>query len=253
MSDVPASSESITSPQNPRVKFWVELRKNGQARRDAGLYQLEGLRAVESLAAQTSGAPAQQIDTLIVSWKELERQSPEALARAQAVAAQVTAAGGHLVEVTRDVFHKIADVETPQGIMAIAKIPQVAVAELVATLAENKSLAIAGVNVNDPGNLGTLLRSAAAFGADALFALEGSVDPFHPKVLRASAGNRLPVARGPWAEFREACRTHKVRVIGVALPLPGQPAAPLDKLKVKKSEAIVLCVGGEANGFPENA
>lgn len=251
-----SNTESITSPQNPRVKFWVDLRKDGQARREAARYQLEGLRAVEALAARTAGAGADPaagagaIAELIVSWKEMERQAPEALPRARKIAAQVAAAGGQVIEVSRDVFRKIADVENPQGIMAIAKIPPVSIGEQVQHLAETGGLAAAAVSVNDPGNLGTLLRSAAAFGAQSLFALEGSVDPYHPKVLRSSAGNLLPVARGPWAEFRAACRTHKVTVIGIALPEKGGDGVMLDKLKLKKTEPAVLCVGGEANGFP---
>lgn len=239
-------SVSITSPQNPRVKFWVELRKNGEARRAAGLYQLEGLRAVESLARTPEA-----IQDLIVAWREIERQAPAAMPRARAIADAVQAAGGNLIDVSRDVFKKIADVENPQGIMAIAKIPTLTVADLVAEVAAGKALAVAAVAVNDPGNLGTLLRSAAAFGAQAVFALEGSVDPYHPKVLRASAGNLLPVARGSWADFRQACRIREVTVIGVALPENAeQPADALDKLKLKAKEAAVLCVGSEANGFP---
>ncbi|MGH7142506.1 MAG: TrmH family RNA methyltransferase [Planctomycetota bacterium] len=241
----------ISSPQNAQVKLWVELRKNGDARRAAGLFQIEGLRAVESLARTP-----ERIQDLIVAWKELERQAPEALPRAQAVAAQVAAAGGRVVDVTRDVFRKIADVEAPQGIMAIARIGATTVADLVGDLAARKALGVAAVAVNDPGNLGTLLRSAAAFGARALFALEGSVDPYHPKVLRASAGNLLPVARGSWADFRAATRQAAVSVAALALPdpaadLPAPAAAQsLEDFSPAPARPLILCVGSEAHGFP---
>jgi TrmH family RNA methyltransferase len=139
-------------------------------------------------------------------------------------------------------------------VAAVAANPGWQVEALVGQVADQGALALATVGVVDPGNLGTLLRSAVAFGASALFALEGSAEPTHPKVLRAAAGHLLPAARGHWAEFRDRCREHGVTVVAVDLAAPDDDAAvDLSALSVDPSQATVVCVGAEGRGFPEGA
>lgn len=96
-----------------------------------------------------------------------------------------------MIDVDRPIMRLLADTETPQGVVAVAALPP---AELP-PLDPHASLVLVMDSVRDPGNVGTLLRTAAAAGCDAVVTTAGSVDPFAPKVIRAAMGAhfRVPV------------------------------------------------------------
>lgn len=100
-------------------------------------------------------------------------------------------------------FTSISRTVTPQGVLAVARRPELPVAVAIATARAARWPLIVLDGVQDPGNVGTLCRTAAAAGAPAVAALEGGADPFGPKAVRASAGNvfRLAVACGTWDEL----------------------------------------------------
>jgi TrmH family RNA methyltransferase len=137
----------------------------------------------------------------------------------------------------------VAQTATPQGLVAV--MPGVtraldglpAAPRLVCVLAE----------VRDPGNLGTVVRAADAFGADAVATTRGSVDPQGPKAARAAAGSlfHLPVVAGvPWPNLRSALRERHLRLVGADPHAPDPvDAAPLD-------EPVALVLGNEAHGLP---
>lgn len=87
--------------------------------------------------------------------------------------------------VSQDEFAALADTETPQGILAVCREPDESTTE---NLGETGGLIVAFDAIQDPGNLGTMIRTAAWFGADGLVFGTGSVQPFHPKVVRSTAG-----------------------------------------------------------------
>ena len=93
----------------------------------------------------------------------------------------------------------IADTDAPQGVLLVCEQSQIELGALDPTATSRVLIADA---VQDPGNLGALIRSAAALGLDAVIALDGCVDPWNPKAVRASAGAvcRLPVVMGRWQE-----------------------------------------------------
>jgi RNA methyltransferase, TrmH family len=92
-------------------------------------------------------------------------------------------------------FSSVVPTDTPQGVAALVRWPQFSLDDVLAKTSFGPLLVVAGVQ--DPGNLGTIMRSAEAFGAAGLIVAEGTVSPFNPKVVRASAGSifRLPIAR----------------------------------------------------------
>ena len=96
------------------------------------------------------------------------------------------------VSVPGRVLGALADTSTPQGVVAVVETPAVSLEEAL----EGSSLVLVMLGVSDPGNAGTLVRSAVAAGADAVVFARGAVDPFHPKTLRASGGSlwRIPIA-----------------------------------------------------------
>jgi TrmH family RNA methyltransferase len=106
----------------------------------------------------------------------------------------------HAVEprqVSAKIFRTLSSTETPQGVLALVKPPAADLAKMLAPLSGEGALIVMLDGVQDPGNAGAIVRVAEAFGATGAIFLKGSVDPFHPRVLRGSAGSsfRLPVLR----------------------------------------------------------
>jgi TrmH family RNA methyltransferase len=101
--------------------------------------------------------------------------------------------------VTEKTFRSLASTETPQGILALVKLPVFTMETITAAnLTKICTLAIVLDGVQDPGNAGSIVRAADAFGATGAIFLKGSVNPYNPKCIRASAGSifRLPVVSG---------------------------------------------------------
>jgi TrmH family RNA methyltransferase len=132
---------------------------------------------------------------------------------------------------------------TPQPVAAVARMPRARATDLAAT---GGPLLLVLVGVGDPGNAGTLLRTAEAAGARAVLFCDGSVDPHNPKCVRASAGSlfRVPVATGEAVEVLEACEEAGLaRVATIA-----RGGTPLDRADLLDPFALVL--GSEAHGLP---
>ncbi|HUK25609.1 MAG TPA: RNA methyltransferase [Terriglobales bacterium] len=134
--------------------------------------------------------------------------------------------------------------ETPQGIAALVYCKEFSLEDVLAKAEAGPVLVIAGVQ--DPGNLGTILRSAEAFGAGGVILGEGSVSPFNSKVIRASAGSlfRLAVAKAEMKTAIAALRARGTRLLATSshkgTPLPdAQVAGPL-----------AIFVGSEGAGLP---
>ncbi len=139
--------------------------------------------------------------------------------------------------VTETVMKKISRTKNPEGILAIAKMPQESSLEK-----KKKILVLDGIN--DPGNLGTLLRTALAFGWEGIYLLASCCDPFNEKALRAAKGAtfRLPYTLGKLDDFTVFCGKSDFQVL--IADLAGTPPE-----KVKPSEKRLLILGSEAKGI----
>lgn len=166
----------ITSIQNPRVKEWSELLgKKGRDRQ--GRFLLEGIHlTVEALEAG--------IAVLTVLYRK-EKGLPSELA-------DLLPPGTEQIAVSAAVLAKVSDTETPQGVVAVAAKPTAAD---VSALMAADALIVAVDGLQDPGNLGTIIRTADAAGAGGIVIGPGSVDPYNPKVMRSTMGSlfHLPV------------------------------------------------------------
>lgn len=161
------------------------------------------------------------------------------------VGALAEASGITVTPTTERVIASLSETTTPQGCVAVVRTPgaslgTAAAAGLVLFLAE----------VRDPGNAGTLIRSAAALGADCVVVSSASVDVWSSKTVRASAGSvwRLPVVTdAPLEETVETLRSFGLRLLGTA----ARAAAPVDSEDL--TGRIAFVVGNESRGVGEGA
>lgn len=188
---------------------------------------IEGPKAIgDALAA---GAP---LEALYVD----ATADPSLVARAEEAGVPVRRLEGGVLE-------RVADTVTPQGVVAVAPWVDVAVGDLV-----EPTLVVVAVDVQDPGNAGTLLRTAEAAGASAVVFVGGSVDVFHPKVVRASAGSLFHVqvvSGGGSVEVLEQLAARGMRRLGTV----ASRGTSLDDVDLTVPVALVL--GNEGRGIPD--
>jgi TrmH family RNA methyltransferase len=133
--------------------------------------------------------------------------------------------------------------DAPQGVAALARWKEFSLEDVLAKSVAGPLLAIAGVQ--DPGNLGTILRSAEAFGAGGVLLGEGTVSMFNPKVVRASAGSvfRLPLARAELSGLPGLMKERGLRLLATA----SHKGTPLDQAKL--SGPLAIFIGSEGAGL----
>ena len=139
-------------------------------------------------------------------------------------------------------FASVVPSDAPQGVAALARWKEFSLEDVLAKSQAGPILVIAGVQ--DPGNLGTILRSAEAFAAGAIVLGEGTVSPFNPKVVRASAGSvfRLPLARTKLSDALDRMKAAGLRLVATA----SHKGTPLDQANLSGPLAIFL--GSEGAG-----
>lgn len=151
-----------------------------------------------------------------------------------------------VVVVEDKLMKSLATTETPQGLIASARLKQWNIDKLFAGPAP---LVVIADRVQDPGNLGTMMRTALAFGATGLILTKGSVDAFNPKVVRSAAGAlfALPIAENMAIESAMSlCRERGLSI----LALSADGTKQLHEIDLKKPSALLL--GNEANGLEES-
>jgi TrmH family RNA methyltransferase len=168
-----------------------------------------------------------------------------ALARAERLLPQLAAYVETLL-LPDKLFATAVPSDSPQGVAALVRCPVFTVDDVLAKSPAGPVLVIAGVQ--DPGNLGTILRSAEAFGAAGVLLGEGTVAPFNSKVVRASAGSvfRLPIARVALAEVLREMRSRGLRLVATS----SHKGTPLHDAKL--TGPLAVFIGSEGAGLPRD-
>lgn len=238
--------EYISSVNNARVKETHNL-KQKKFRLRQGLFIIEGLRAVEEavMCGQVREIFYLLEDEDIESRLKKFRFSDDE--RTQNVLETAYALGISVYATDKKVMEKISDTGTPQGILAVVKMSETALADLPAPETENSPVVVLD-RVQDPGNMGTIIRSADAAGARCVVLLKGCADIYNPKVVRSTMGSmfHLPVISSVEPEeLISWCEKEKYQLAVTSL----DEAADLYDTDLHKKTAFVL--GNEANGVSD--
>lgn len=221
----------ITSLQNETIKNVVAVAKSRKLRQAGGVFVAEGARLCGELPA--AGI---KIDELFFT--------PRALAAYPDILEELFAISTNCFEITEDVAGKISSTEVSQGVIAVCQTPVHNLRDF-AFAERGKYLFLE--QIADPGNLGSLIRTAAAFGVAAIVATENCADFYNPKVVRAAMGGhfKLPLYTMPTLpEWIAHARDNGVLVYATAL------AAESVSIKTVPFEgACAVVVGSEANGL----
>lgn len=219
----------ITSTTNSRIKHVIGLQSRRHARRKANQFVIEGVRLIRE-AAVTS-VPVEQ-----VFYTPTFASSPDS----PALLDQLSQRGAVLMAVDDAVMAAMSDTETPQGILAVLPL-------LSLEPPEDTTFALVVDGVSNPGNLGTLMRSAAAAGVQLMIITAGTVDPTNPKVVRSAMGAhfRLPIQQLSWEGVASRLSGHTLFLASIS---SGAPYYDVDW-----NQPCALIVSEEAHGPSEGA
>ena len=212
--------KTITSLQNPLVKHLVKLRQNRDYRYDHHSLVIEGVKIINEVCRRL---PVKTLVALDESFIPIGCKADEILIAPM------------------DLFEKITGLQSSEGLLAEIKMPP------SASLKGLKRI-IALDGVSDPGNLGTLLRTALALGWEGVFILNDSCDPYNEKALRAASGAtfHIPIGTGSWKDLEALIKGNQLTPL--AADTEGTPVETLSK-----QGNYLLILSNEARGLSEQA
>ena len=228
---VPSAPVRLSSRRHPAVRAFREAAAHPGS---ASSVILDGAHLVRD--ALSAGVP---IRRLIVSYDFLRRATAEDRALVEAAAA----AGAAIYHATPAVLEAASPVRTASGLVALA---DWAAAPVDAAFAPAPALALALIDVQDPGNVGAVVRAADAIGATGVLALDRTAHPAGWKALRGAMGStfRLPVTRGRTPEAVDAARAAGLRILATV----ADRAAPIEQIDFR--EPVLVLLGNEGAGLP---
>jgi len=222
--------EQITSTKNNKVKTWASL-KQKKFREQTGLYLAEGIRLVEE--AVESNAP---IEEVLLSGDIDGGKFDKILNGAVSM-------GAKLYEVNESVLEHVSDTQSPQGVIAVLRKTEGDVNAFIANKEQPLYLVLDAIQ--DPGNLGTMIRTADAIGATGILLGKSCVDLYNPKVVRATMGSlfHLPIFTADLAQLLPALKERGVNIVGTSVD--AEQAVYQSNL----TGATALVIGSEAHGL----
>jgi RNA methyltransferase, TrmH family len=219
----------ITSQSNPKVKLVRALARKKE-RYATRQFVIEGVRLIEeALAAH------------IVPAFVLYDEHIQADARAQALVERASAVTPDVLSVSDVLMKEISSTESPQGIVAVVPFVEL-------PIAQPPQFVLILDSVRDPGNVGTILRSARAAGVDAVLFAHGTADPYNDKVVRAAMGAHfyVPLRIAAWSQIEEL-------VHGIPRVYLADAGGAVSFTEADWSQPVALIVGGEAEGAGDEA
>ena len=217
----------ITSTSNPQVKRLLQLQKKSKARNEEKVFLVEGLRMF-------SEVPKERVEKVYISESLYNRKK------------LVQDLRDFDVEILSDsVFSRVSDTKTPQGILCVVRQKTYDLEKIFKI--KNPHFNILD-NLQDPGNLGTIVRTAEGAGVDAVFLSKESVDIYNPKTIRSTMGSiyRMPVIYVE--DLLKLLKTLKNQgILSYAAHLEGERSYDLENYKT----GTAILIGNEGNGLRE--
>ena len=217
----------ITSTSNPQVKRLLQLQKKSKARNEEKVFLVEGLRMF-------SEVPKERVEKVYISESLYNRKK------------LVQDLRDFDVEILSDsVFSRVSDTKTPQGILCIVRQKTYDLEKIFKI--KNPHFIILD-NLQDPGNLGTIVRTAEGAGVDAVFLSKESVDIYNPKTIRSTMGSiyRMPVIYVE--DLLKLVKTLKNQgILSYAAHLEGERSYDLENYQT----GTAILIGNEGNGLRE--
>lgn len=216
----------ITSNQNSKIKLVRALLGRSKERREAGAFVADGVRLVEEAVKANWNCRFALYDETLSERGRLQVEG-------------LKLRGVDVEEVSASVMKSISETEAPQGILAVLELTQL-------PITNHPNFILIPDQIRDPGNLGTLLRSAAASGVDVVLIPPETTDAFAPKVLRSGMGAhfRLPIHSMSWEEIAKTTAGLQIYVAD----MDGQSCWETDL-----RQPVTLIIGNEAEGVRESA
>ena len=217
----------ITSLSNPLIKQARALRQK-KARLESGLFLVEGIQHVGEMIAANW-----EVDSILYAPELLTSNFAQDLLARLTIQPQ---------PVSVQIMESLADKEHPQGLLAVVHQKKT---QFSSQNVQSPKISVAVVSPQDPGNVGTILRTLDAIGAEVLFLLDGGVDLYHPTVIRSSMGMLFwkPVVQTTFDEFVQWARGGKYQLIGTSAH------GDVDYHTLVPQEPWVLVLGNEQKGL----
>lgn len=217
----------ITSSQNSKIKL-VRALGRAKERREANAFVVEGVRLVEEAVLSNWGLRFALYDETLSE-------------RGNAQVERLKSSGVDVEMISTGLMESLSETDTPQGLLAVLEFKQL-------PITTSPNFVLIPDQIRDPGNLGTLLRSAAATGVQAVLMPPETTDAFAPKVVRSAMGAhfRLPVHSMMWEEIEQICKSAYLQMY--IADMDGVSCWDMDL-----RQPLALIVGSEAEGASEQA
>ena len=221
--------KQINSAQNPYIKSLIQLQEKAKIRKQTGTFLVEGQREIE--LALKGGY---EVDTILICY-ELGQLSENLNIRKSEY---------QLIEISKDVYQKLAYRDTTEGIIAVLKTKSLALSNL--KLSKNP-LILVGESIEKPGNIGAILRTADAANIDAVIIANPKSDVYNPNIVRSSVGCLFTrqIAVGTTEEVIAYLKSNNIKIYSATL----QDATSYHSQNFTTPTALV--VGTEATGLTE--
>lgn len=232
----------ITSTSNPRIKNVIQLLNGSKVRREQNAYVIEGLRMF-------SEAPVSQMRQVFLTeegFEKARRIRPEIGSWVTQDGPMLNLKGPACELVSDEVFKRMSDTRTPQGILCVMNMPTFSVKELVQNRKPLLVLVLEGIQ--DPGNLGTMLRSGEAAGVSFILADKQTADLYNPKVIRSTMGAIFRVPLIYTGDLHKSLK--ELQVAGVQL-YAAHLAGRRDFWEEDFAKRSAILIGNEGNGLSD--
>ena len=224
----------ITSSQNSKIKLVRALLGRAKERRDANAFVVEGVRLVEEAVISNWGFQFALYD------ESLNERGKSLVERLKSRSVEVD-------EISERLMQSLSETEAPQGILAVVEISNLPILRQAQDRVSNSlNFVLIPDQIRDPGNIGTLLRTAAATGVQAVLLPPDTTDAFAPKVIRSGMGAhfRLPIHAMTWDEIR-------AQTNGLQIYLADMEGSSCWETDLR--QPLALIIGGEAEGASDEA